>query len=110
MWIADGYKGVQDYRSQRMAETESTPLNGAICFHDGTQVLQSVLDAHRDLEDRLRRSDYITKDVIDSMVDEMLWEEDRPTAKALSRKADVVLSRARQRLSATLESATVPAE
>jgi hypothetical protein len=34
------------------------------------------------------------------MVDEMLWEEDRPNAKALLRKAEVVLSRARQRLSA----------
>lgn len=33
------------------------------------------------------------------MVDEMLWDEDRPNAKALWRKAEMVLSRARQRLS-----------
>ncbi len=63
-------------------------------------MLQSVLDAHTDIEDRLRRSDYITKDVLDSMVDEMLWDEDRPNAKALWRKAEMVSSRARQRLSA----------
>lgn len=69
-------------------------------FHDGQRVLHSVLDAHRDIDDRLRRSDHITKDVLDSMVDEMLWEEDRPNSKALSRKADVIISRSRQRLSA----------
>lgn len=34
------------------------------------------------------------------MVDEMLWEEDRPNSKALSRKAEVIISRSRQRLSA----------
>jgi len=33
------------------------------------------------------------------MVEEMLWEEDRPNAKALWRKAEGVISRARQRLS-----------
>lgn len=34
------------------------------------------------------------------MVDEMLWEEDRPNSKALSRKAEMVSSRARQKLNA----------
>ncbi|RFU24317.1 hypothetical protein B7463_g12025, partial [Scytalidium lignicola] len=100
MWIADGYTGLQDYRAQRAVETETTFFKGGDCFHDGERVLQSVHDAHRDIEDRLRRADYITKDVLDSMVEEMLWEEDRPTAKALARKADMVSARARQRLSA----------
>jgi hypothetical protein len=99
MWIADGYKGLLDYRKQRMAETDRILFKGGDCFHDGERVLQSVLDAHRDIEDRLRRSDYITKHVLDAMVDEMLWEEDRPNAKALSRKAEMVSSKARQRLS-----------
>jgi hypothetical protein len=100
MWIADGYKGVVDYRRQRMAETDKIPnFKGGDCFHDGEQVLKAVLDAHKDIELRLRRSDYITKDVLDSMVEEMLWEEDRPGAKALWRKAEGVLSRAQQRLS-----------
>lgn len=98
MWISDGYKGLIDYRNSRKIETNE-PL-----FHDGEQVLQSVLDAHRDIEDRLRRSDYITKDVLDSMVDEMLWEEDRPNSKALARKADVVISRSRQKLSSSSNS------
>jgi hypothetical protein len=99
MWIVDGYKGVVDYRRQRMAETDKIPnFKGGDCFHDGEQVLKAVLDAHKDIELRLRRSDYITKDVLDSMVEEMLWDEDRPGAKALWRKAEVVLTRARQRL------------
>jgi hypothetical protein len=100
MWIVDGYKGVVDYRRQRMAETDKIPnFKGGDCFHDGERVLKAVLDAHKDIEQRLRRSDYITKDVLDSMVEEMLWDEDRPGAKALWRKAEGVLSRARQRLS-----------
>jgi hypothetical protein len=82
-----------------MANTEQVLFKGADCFHDGTRVLQAVLDNHRDIEDRLRRADYITKDVLDSMVDEMLWEEDRPNAKALWRKAEMLSSRARQRMS-----------
>lgn len=98
MWIADGFKGLEDYRKQRMADTDRILFKGGDCFHDGERVLPSVVDAHREIEDRLRRSDYITQDVLDSMVEEMLWEEDRPNAKALWRKAEGVLSRARQRL------------
>lgn len=99
MWIADGYKGLLDYRQQRTAETDRILFKGGDCFHDGERVLQSVLDAHAEIEDRLRRSDSITKDVLDTMVDEMLWDEDRPNAKALWRKAEMVLSRARRAMS-----------
>ncbi|KAG0650429.1 Serine threonine-kinase Nek7 [Hyphodiscus hymeniophilus] len=99
MWIADGYKGLLEYRRQRMAETDRILFKSSHGFHDGEHVLQAVRDCHRDIEDRLRRSDYITKDVLDTMVDEMLWEEDRPNAKALTRKADVILSKARNKLS-----------
>jgi hypothetical protein len=99
MWIADGYNGLVEYRRERMAETDRILFMSSGGFHNGERVLQSVLDCHRDIEDRLRRSDYITKDVLDTMVDEMLWEEDRPNAKALIRKADMVLSKARNKLS-----------
>ncbi|CAG8949741.1 hypothetical protein HYFRA_00004061 [Hymenoscyphus fraxineus] len=93
IWISDGYRGLEEYRKGR------TSSAGNVSFHDGERVLQKVLDTHRDIEDRLRRSDYITKDVLDSMVDEMLWEEDRPNSKALSRKADVIISRSRKKVS-----------
>jgi hypothetical protein len=100
MWIVDGYKGIVDYRRQRMAKTDKIPnFKGGDCFHDGERVLKAVLDAHKDIEQRLRQSDYITKDVLDSMVEEMLWDEDRPSAKALWRRAERVLTTARQRLS-----------
>jgi hypothetical protein len=98
VWIADGYRGLLNYRQQRTAESDRILFKGGDCFHDGERVLQSVLDVHADIEDRLRRSDHITKDALDTMVDEMLWDEDRPNAKALWRKAEMVLSRARQKL------------
>jgi hypothetical protein len=100
MWIADGFKGLADYRKQRLADNDRIVFKGGDCFHDGERVLPCVIDTHKEIEDRLRRSDYITQDVLDSMVEEMLWEEDRPNAKALWRKAEGVLSRARQRLGA----------
>ncbi|KAH7400296.1 hypothetical protein BKA64DRAFT_642452 [Cadophora sp. MPI-SDFR-AT-0126] len=95
IWIADGRAGLTEYRRQR--QKEANLASPASPFHDGTQVLQSVLAAHADIEERLRRSDNITKNVLDAMVQEMLWEEDRPSAKALLRKADVLLTKARQK-------------
>lgn len=99
VWLADGYKGLLDYRKDRMAELGSISVNESDSFHNGERVLNCVLESHKDVEDRLRRSDHITKDVLESMVDEMLWEEDRPTAQALWRKAEKVLARASQKLS-----------
>jgi hypothetical protein len=61
--------------------------------------LQSVIDNHRDIDDRLRRSDHITKDVLDSMVNEMFWEADHPNASALLRKSNMIVCRSRQKLS-----------
>lgn len=101
VWIADGYIGLLDYRKQRETETSRILFKAGDCFHDGERALQTVLDTHGDIEDRLRRSDYITKDVLESMVDEMMWEEDRPNAKALMRKSEMVLARARQKLPAS---------
>ncbi|PVH79310.1 hypothetical protein DL98DRAFT_632606 [Cadophora sp. DSE1049] len=99
IWIADGYLGLQEYRFQRQAETNNAfPHSNTISpFHDGTKILRSVLDAHLEIEDRLRRSDNITKNVLDMMVQEMLWEEDRPSAKALLRKSEGVLMKAKQK-------------
>jgi hypothetical protein len=111
VWIADGYNGVVEYRRQRIAEIGKMPdFKGRDCFHDGERVLKAVLDAHKDIALRLRRSDYITKDVLDSIAEEMLWEEDRPGAKALLRRAEGILSRARQKLSSSLtaDSSTRP--
>jgi len=111
VWIADGYSGVVEYRRQRMAEIGKMPdFKGRDCFHNGERVLKAVMDAHKDIALRLRRSDYITKDVLDSMAEEMLWEEDRPAAKALLRRAEGILSRARQKLSSssTADSSTRP--
>jgi len=103
VWIEEGYNGLVDYRKKRMAETDRTSFKGGDCFHDGVRVLKSVLDAHRDVEDSLRRSNYITSDILHSMMGEMMWVEDRPNAKTLWRKAETVLSKARQRLSAKSE-------
>lgn len=108
IWIADGYKGLLAYRQLRKAEIAKLYVGYSDCFHDGERVLELVLSHHRDIEDRLRRSDHITKQVLDSMVDEMLWEEDRPNAKALWRKAEMILNKARQSFPSSREQASRP--
>jgi hypothetical protein len=106
MWVADGHKGILDYRRQRISEASqvarfNVAQRDVDCFHDGERTLTSVLVAHRDVDQRLRRADHITKDVLDAMVTEMLWDEDRPSAKALWRKAELVLGRAHQKLASS---------
>jgi hypothetical protein len=108
VWIAEGYTGVLGYRSRRKDETNGVLSKDVDAFHDGKRPLQSVIDTHRDIEDSLRRSDHITKDVLESMVDEMLWEEDRPTANALLRKSNMIVSRSRQKLSAKSQNDITP--
>lgn len=96
-WLAGGYRGLLDYRQQRTSEINRILQKNGDYFHDDDRALQCVLDGHAYIEDRLQKSDNITKDVLDTMVDEMLWDEDRPNAKALSRKAKMILARAFQR-------------
>jgi hypothetical protein len=98
IWIADGYRGLLEYRRQRKAETDELPdFRGGDCFHDGHKVLDVVANAHANIEDRLRKSDHITKTVLDTMVDEMLWIEDRPKAKPLLLKAEKALQTERRK-------------
>ncbi|KAK0102741.1 hypothetical protein ONS95_006339 [Cadophora gregata] len=108
IWLTDGYSGLQEYRYQRQTEASSVfPISNhsKTCpFHNGIEVMKCVQNAHIDIEARLRRSDHITKNVLETMVQEMLWEEDRPSTKALLRKADVVLLRARQKVGVDSES------
>ncbi|KAK9234216.1 hypothetical protein V1525DRAFT_422450 [Lipomyces kononenkoae] len=73
MWIADGKD------SRTIASNE---------WQIRTESCSEVVIVSMMIEDRLRRSDYITQDVLDSMVEEMLWEEDRPNGKALWRKTE----------------------
>src|SRR5436190_18169791 len=80
VWITNGYKGVIDYRRARRAETnEISNFRGGHCFHNGEKVLTAVLETHKIVTLDLNPVDYVTKDVLDSMVTEMLWETDRPS-------------------------------
>lgn len=107
-WVAEGWKGVLDYR-QQMAQALYSDTNA---YHDddddddddGEQMFQTIFDIHGELEHHLRRSDHITKDILDTLVDEMLWDETPPSMETVTRQADVVISRARQKLRASTSS------
>jgi hypothetical protein len=92
IWIANGYKGLEEYRRQRKAEIDNIPdFDCGDCFHNGREVLKTVGIAHRNMEKRLQLSDHITKSVIDTMVKEMLWKNDRPSVEALQHKVTNIL-------------------
>jgi hypothetical protein len=93
VWIADGYRGVMDYRRRRKAETDQLrDFRDGDCFHDGYKVLNAVRETHRNIERSLRVTDNITKQVLDTIIKEMLWESDvRPTANQLRQKPTQLL-------------------
>lgn len=99
VWIAYGYhgpKGLVAYRDARKLETDKiNNFKDGDCFHDGDKVLKVVSEQHEELLNGLRRQDYVTKFVLESMVSEMLDDADcRPTAKVLWGKVRRINERA----------------
>ncbi|KAF1974922.1 hypothetical protein BU23DRAFT_553149 [Bimuria novae-zelandiae CBS 107.79] len=101
-WLVLGKEALHRYRWERIAATHKVPklreTSHTGCFHDGTKVLQEVLDTHMKIRERLRRNDKITEKVVD-LVEEMLGgASSRPTAVDVRRRSRSALQIA-QRLS-----------
>ncbi|RKF56173.1 putative protein kinase-like [Erysiphe neolycopersici] len=92
-WVADGYKGVLDFERKL---GDNVDISKHLQLHEEKQVSENIMDAHTEIENHLRRSDYVTKDVLSSMVDEMLWHEDHPNIEVLIQKAENIIATARQ--------------
>ncbi|POS83482.1 hypothetical protein EPUL_005310 [Erysiphe pulchra] len=94
-WVADGYKGVLDFEQKL---DDNIDISRHMKLHEDQQVSESIIDAHTEIENHLRRSDHVTKDVLTTMVDEMLWHEDHPNIEVLIQKAEKIIATARQTL------------
>jgi hypothetical protein len=65
-WVATGYSGLQNFRKQRISETEEVlGLEHIALFHDGKRTLKCVRNWHRNLVAILGVSDVITGQVRD---------------------------------------------
>ncbi|OAG07882.1 uncharacterized protein CC84DRAFT_1173477 [Paraphaeosphaeria sporulosa] len=98
-WLVLGREGLQMYRLRRAEATQqvealqNTSHNG--CFHNGTKVLQEVLDTHRKIRKECRRNDDITERVL-ALAEDMLGHESvRPTAVQVYQRSTSILDAAR---------------
>ena len=98
--MSNSLAGVRAYSDRRRKDYKKPiGLRGHDCFHDGENVLQTVINQHRRLVGGLKTAEDLTSDVLREIVDKMLVKaESRPTArKLLSRSRDIV-NKARGRL------------
>lgn len=101
VWVVLGPDGLEDYRNQRKEATGEIdpPFNGGDCFHNGEKVLDIVLRMHKLVQNRARGCDYITGQVLETMVDEMLWHWSvRPSAEQLRTKSQKIIVKANEQL------------
>lgn len=103
VWLAHGLKGthgLEAYRDRRKSETDKIPkFKDGDCFHDGEKSLEAVREYHNMVLRALRTEDYVTKNVLNDMVAEMLdYKEYRPTAQNLWGKVIRITEKARIRL------------
>ncbi|KAI6246710.1 hypothetical protein HI914_04862 [Erysiphe necator] len=95
-WIADGYKGILDFERKF---GDNIDIIKTLRIQEEKKISENIIDAHAEIENHLRRSDHITKDLLTDMIDEMLWPEDHPNIDILIEKAESMIATARQTLS-----------
>lgn len=100
VWIVRGQTGLGHYKEDRKQETKKRGIKDIGCFHDGERALKCVKRWNDHVFEDKRISDHVTKNVLQKLVNEMLYPEAdaRPTAKQLRRKAKGILETARDLL------------
>jgi serine/threonine protein kinase len=88
-WLVGGKSGLGKYREERCNEMDRYPFFGIDIFHDYQQRLSAVHTSADIVKSSLRNDDMVTRQVLKSMVEEMLSTEadTRPTAAMLCHKA-----------------------
>ena len=77
VWIAEGWRGVQQYREDRLVEVKScnTIKEDIAYFHDGSQMLGCVRSTLDSMESRLPSTDNVTVQVCERLIMSMLNAE-----------------------------------
>ncbi|TQS36500.1 hypothetical protein Golomagni_03046 [Golovinomyces magnicellulatus] len=98
LWVADGYKGILEFHKQL---SDNLGIMGNKFIYEDKRLSETIIDTHAEIENNLRRSDYVTKEILTTMVDEMLWDEDRPSADVLAHRAHMIIAAARYKITET---------
>ena len=86
---------------KRRFETDSIPgFTDSGCFHDGVSVLEAVKDTHRSILSRhdVRKSDHVTKEVLDMINYMLVQSHGRPQAQVLRVRSENIIAQARKTL------------
>ena len=100
VWLVLGKAHLAEYRRRRGEETKKIyGFRDGNCFHDGWQVLSFVTKTHKTLAAESRKSDHVTKQILNMVTDEMLVEsKHRTPAHLLSNRTQKILANAEVRL------------
>ena len=100
VWVVHDKDRLEAYRQMRQDETKQVfEFKDGRAFHDGEKVLQSVGIIHKEVLQNIRRSDHVTRSVVEKMITEMLDEVDgRPNTQQLWRKSHHILIDAQTKL------------
>ncbi len=100
VWVVHDKHRLYTYRQMRQDETKQLfEFKDGCAFHDGEKVLRSVGIMHEEVLQNIRRSDHVTRSVVEKMITEMLDEVDgRPNTKQLWRKSHQILIDAQTKL------------
>ena len=71
-WVSDGCNKVDEYRRRRRQEFKEKTSTDGECFHDGSNMLDTVEQIHAETLSNHRRSDHVTPLVLDQLVPKMM--------------------------------------
>ena len=93
VWLVRAKNGLSEYRRRRGIETaQIRGFRDGNCFHDGSEVLATVTETHRNLPDEIRFCDHVTFALVEIVTKQMLIEANsRTPAKSLSYQTKRIL-------------------
>jgi serine/threonine protein kinase len=100
-WLVAGYQGITLYRELRK-KARRAEGNTSDAFHNGIKVLPAVVDWHKSLRSRLRKTDTLTSLVLDLVENGMLLRdpEERLSAEGICAQLRMIYKRAQAALGA----------
>ncbi|KAL8934995.1 MAG: hypothetical protein Q9211_004940 [Gyalolechia sp. 1 TL-2023] len=86
VWAVFGWNRVREYRRQRRREIEEETngdVRGEEIFHWDGRVLKTVNNIHQQIKETIESRHWITRDIVDRVIGEMLQPRVRPAAHLL---------------------------
>ena len=99
VWSRFGWNRVLEYRNRRQGEIKRTfNFDGEHLFHDGSKVLRTVQEVHRDIAVSSRDIDHVVVEALRLLDEDMLLKENqtRSSAKEVYFKSRAVIERIRE--------------